>query len=132
MPLPRLPLLVALVGLSIACAGGGAGMNDRYPEKKRPDAPRSASDDEVLGAQRQDPADTLEGSLTNEHAAAGSPHAEEPAEEAHERLEYEECVEANQEAARAASAPGAEARRRPVCTPPSNAQPSNAQPSNSK
>lgn len=101
-----------------ACAGG-AGVSERYPEKKRPDAPRSASDGEVLGASQQNPADTLEGSLTNEHAAPRSPHAEEPAERAHERLEYEACIEEQNKAA-AAAPEGATAapRKRPVCTPP--------------
>jgi hypothetical protein len=111
--------LALLLAWGNACAGGGAGASERYPEKKRPEAPRSASDGEVLGAGQQDPADTLEGSLTNEHAAPGSPHAEEPAEEAHERLDYEECIEEQNKAAAAVTA-GAEAtpRRRPVCTPP--------------
>ncbi|HTV21020.1 MAG TPA: hypothetical protein VMG12_20180 [Polyangiaceae bacterium] len=109
-------------GLLLACAGSTANTNDRYPEEKRPDAPISASDGEVLGAHEQDPADTLEGSLTNEHGAARSPHAEEPAEEARERLEYEECVEANQEASKAALTPGAEARKKPVCPPPPDAK----------
>ena len=111
-----------------ACAGGGAGTNDRYPDN-RPEAPRSASDDEVLGASRQDPADTLEGSLTTEHAAPRSPHAGEPeAEAAHERLEYEQCIEQSKTSPSEASAAEAEAagaeapgepRKRPVCLPPS-------------
>jgi hypothetical protein len=111
--------LVAVLGWASACAGGGAAEGDRYPEKKRPEALRSASDGEVLGAGQQDPSDTLEGSLTNEHAAPRSPHAEEPAEAAHERLEYEECIEEQNKAAAAVTA-GAEAapRKRPVCTPP--------------
>lgn len=107
--------------MSVACAGAGAGTSDRYPEKKRPDAPRSASDGEVLGAQRQDPADSLAGSLTTEHGAPRSPHAEEPAEAAHERLEHEQCVEASK-AAPAGATPAAagtgEPRKRPVCPPP--------------
>jgi hypothetical protein len=99
------------------CAAGSLGSGDRYPEEKRPDAPRSASDGEVLGAQRQDPSDTLEGSLTNEHGAPTSPHAEESeAEAAHEQLDYEDCIEAEKAAAN--PAPGAEGRRRPVCPPP--------------
>ena len=134
----------ALLASATLLACGAAATSDRYPERKRPDAPRSASDDEVLGASRQDPADTLEGSLTTEHAAPSSPHAEEHAEEAHERLEYEQCL-ARQNDAVAASAsgaasasaaagapgsaappsaaarsadPNAAARRRPVCPPP--------------
>lgn len=110
----RVLLAVALLPSLLHCAAGAAGTSERYPEKKRPDAPRSASDGEVLGAQRQDPADTLEGSLTNQHGAARSPHAEEPeAEAAHERLEHEQCIDA----ARAAAMPGTEARKRPVCPP---------------
>jgi hypothetical protein len=111
--------LAVLLAWCSACAGGGAGASERYPEKKRPEALRSASDGEVLGAGQQDPADTLEGSLTNEHAAPSSPHAEEPAEEAHERLDYEECI-AEQNKAAAPVTAGAEVtpRKRPVCTPP--------------
>jgi hypothetical protein len=97
-----------------ACAGANTATSERYPEKKRPEAPRSASDDKVLGAQEQDPADTLDASLTNEHPAPRSPHAEQPNEAAHERLELEECVEAN--AKPSASSSGAP-RRRPVCPP---------------
>jgi len=113
-PGARVLWLALAAALGLACAGGGAAPSDRYPEKKRPEPARSASDDEVLGAHRQDPADTLEGSLTNEHAAPRSPHAEEPAEAAHERLEHEECVEAR-EAESQAAAPGA--RRKRVCPP---------------
>lgn len=107
-----------LLGSVLSCAGGAANTGDRYPEEKGPEAPISASDGEVLGAHEQDPADTLEGSLTNEHGAARSPHAEEPAEEAHERLDYEECVRANEQASKAALTPGAEARKKAVCPPP--------------
>ena len=111
--------LAVLLAWASACAGGGAGASERYPEKKRPEALRSASDGEVMGASQQAPADTLEGSLTNEHAAPRSPHAEEHAEEAHERLDYDECIAEQNKAAAAVSA-GAEAapRKRPVCTPP--------------
>jgi hypothetical protein len=99
----------------VACAGGAAGTSDRYPEKKRPEPAQSASDGEVLGASKQSPSDTLEGSLTNEHAAPGSPHAEEPSNvAAHERLEQEECIEASKVEP---LAPGAERRKRPVCPP---------------
>lgn len=108
----------SLGALLLACAGGAAGTGDRYPEAKRPGAPISASDGKVLGASEQDPSDTLEASLTNEHGAARSPHAEEAADEAHERLEHDECVEANQAAAKAEAAPGAEPRKRQLCPPP--------------
>lgn len=114
-------LLARCLGLALAlagCAGGASGTNERYPEKRRPEAPRSASDGEVLGASRQDPADTLEGSLTNEHSAPRAPHAEEPENvAAHERLEQLECIEASKAAEPVAA--GAEPRKkRPVCPPP--------------
>jgi hypothetical protein len=112
-------LLAPCAGLALglaACAGAGAAASDRYPEQKRPEPARSASDGEVLGASKQSPADTLEGSLTNEHPAPRSPHAEEPANvAAHERLTEEECIEANKVEP---LAPGAEPRKRPVCPPP--------------
>lgn len=119
----RAPAWAALGALLFACAGGG-GMGEtdgRYPEKKRPDAPISASDGKVLGASEQDPSDTLEASLTNEHGAMQSPHAEEPAAEARERLEHEQCVAANSAAVKADAVPGAEPRKRPVCPPPAAA-----------
>lgn len=115
-------VVVSLGALLFACAGGAAGTTDRYPEEKRPDAPISASDGKVLGASEQDPSDTLEASLTNEHGAARSPHAEEPADEARERLEHEQCVEANQAAAKAEAALGAEPRKRQLCPPPAEAR----------
>src|SRR5689334_3898347 len=43
----------------------------RYPEKRRPPPLRSASDGEIMGANRQSIDDTLEGSPTNEHPAPG-------------------------------------------------------------
>ena len=43
----------------------------RYPEKRRPPPLRSASDGEVMGANRQSIDDTLEGSPTNLHPAKG-------------------------------------------------------------
>lgn len=86
--LGRACLVVALAGLLQACAGSPGGSEGRYPEKKRPEPARSASDGEVLGAQQQSPEDTLEGSLTNEHAAP-NPREER---EGHS-LEAEPCVE---------------------------------------
>ena len=55
------------------CAGAPKTWDEssRYPEKKRPEPARSASDGEILGAHKQDPADTLEASPTNEHPAVG-------------------------------------------------------------
>jgi hypothetical protein len=109
------PLAAVFAVALSACAGASAGTSERYPEKKRPEPPRSASDGKVLGAQEQDPADTLDASLTNEHGAPRSPKAELPPNEAaHQRLEREECFEADK-----ARAPGAEApRKRPVCPAP--------------
>jgi hypothetical protein len=128
--------LACAAWVALAACGGGAAESGRYPEQKRPDAPRSASDGEVLGASQQNPADTLEASLTNQHGAAHSPHAEEPADAAHERLEYERCLEQNKPGAATpgAATPGAAApaaaggttpaaRRRPVCEPPSERAP---------
>jgi hypothetical protein len=71
-----MPLLPGLLSLSLAwgagCAGGsGAGAESRYPEKRRPPPARSASDGEVLGANRQAPEDTLEALPTNQHPAKG-------------------------------------------------------------
>jgi hypothetical protein len=68
--------LLALGGVAVgtqACASAPGAWNEssRYPEKKRPEPARSASDGEVLGANKQDPADTLEASPTNEHPATG-------------------------------------------------------------
>lgn len=60
---------VAVLGGCSAPAGGSE--EPRYPEKKRPEPLRSASDGEVMGANRQSPEDTLEGSPTNEHPAPG-------------------------------------------------------------
>jgi hypothetical protein len=107
-----------LGALLLGCAGGAGGTSGRYPEEKRPGPPISASDGKVLGASEQDPSDTLDASLTNEHGAMRSPHAEEPAEDARERLEREDCVEANQAALKAETAPGAEPRKRQLCPPP--------------
>ena len=67
--------LVSTLALSAALAGcsapAGGNEEPRYPEKKRPEPLRSASDGEVMGANRQSPEDTLEGSPTNEHPAPG-------------------------------------------------------------
>ena len=112
---------IVVATLALAACGGATvtGTNERYPEKKRPEALRSASDGEVLGAHQQDPADTLDASLTNEHPAAGSPHSERPAQAAHERLDAEECLK--QELQPSSPQAGAEPRKRPVCPPLSEA-----------
>jgi hypothetical protein len=117
---PRLGSFGALlVGLAAAaplsgCAAGGAANSERYPEKKRPEPLRSASDGQIMGADQISPEDRLEASPTNQHGAAVSPHAEQPAAEAHERLEYEQCLEANKAEAGAGGKPA----KKPVCTPP--------------
>lgn len=62
-----------LVLLLPSCAGGAGseGESARYPEKKRPEPLRSASDGEVMGADGVSPDDRLEGSATPEHPGAG-------------------------------------------------------------
>lgn len=85
---PTWLLVTACAALIQACSPAASG--SRYPEKKRPEPARSASDGEILGAQRQSPEDTLEGSLTNEHAAP-NPRDEQDAEK--KSLEPEPCVE---------------------------------------
>jgi hypothetical protein len=70
----RLAVAACFISVALAqgCAGtDSAGESSRYPEKKRPEPARSASDGEILGANRQAPDDTLEASVTNEHGAAG-------------------------------------------------------------
>ena len=92
--LPYAAVLCLAAPVLVGCAGAAPQETERYPEKKRPEPLRSASDGEVMGANQQSPEDTLEGSLTTGHAAPKGPRAE--AEEAHQRLEHEECEEANQ------------------------------------
>jgi hypothetical protein len=67
-------LAIAFATLLQGCSGATA--DGRYPEKKRPEPARSASDGEVLGAHGQSPEDTLEASPTNLHPAAGQPEEE--------------------------------------------------------
>lgn len=63
---------LAPAGVLTACSAPPSGGEEpRYPEKRRPEPLRSASDGEVMGANRQSPEDTLEGSPTNEHPAPG-------------------------------------------------------------
>jgi hypothetical protein len=56
---------------SLACGAPPTAAEPRYPEKKRPETLRSASDDKVMGAQDQNPSDMLEVVPTNEHPARG-------------------------------------------------------------
>ena len=105
---------LAALGL-VGCAGASQQETERYPEKKRPEPLRSASDGEVMGANQQSPEDTLEGSLTTGHAAPKGPRAE--AEEAHQRLEHEECEEANQKPVPSAAVPSAPPKKKKLCPP---------------
>lgn len=105
---------VAAPGLA-GCAGATPQETQRYPEKKRPEPLRSASDGEVMGASQQAPEDTLEGSLTTGHAAPKGPRAE--AEEAHERLEHEECEAANQQPVPSADGSLAPPKKKKLCPP---------------
>jgi hypothetical protein len=97
------------------CAGAAPQEAERYPEKKRPEALRSASDGEVMGANQQSPEDTLEGSMTTGHAAPKGPRAE--AEEAHQRLEYEECEAENRKVEASADGASATPKKKRVCPP---------------
>jgi|SRR5690349_15740669 len=114
-------LLVGLAAVAplAGCAAGGAATSERYPEKKRPEPLRSASDGQVMGADQISPEDRLEVSPTNEHGAATSPHAEQPAAEAHERLDYEQCLEAQSRPAEVGT--DGKPVKKPVCTPPEGA-----------
>jgi hypothetical protein len=65
---------VALAALSpsLGCSGSAEpAAEPRYPEKRRPPPLRSASDGEIMGADRVPPEDRLEASPTNQHPAAG-------------------------------------------------------------
>lgn len=68
-------LLAPALGCGAAASRTGAQVapeqGERYPERKRPEPLRSASDGDVMGAQNQSPEDTLEASPTNLHPAAG-------------------------------------------------------------
>src|SRR5262245_39050878 len=105
-----------------ACAGAAPQEAERYPEKKRPEPLRSASDGEVMGANEQSPEDTLEGSLTTGHAAPKGPRAE--AEEAHQRLDHEECEEENQKPPEpSADGTAAAPKKKRLCPPAPPASP---------
>jgi len=93
-------VLTACAGLLQACSASPGGTEGRYPEKKRPEPARSASDGEVLGAQKQSPEETLEGSLTNTHAAPN------PRDEREEKSPPPEpCVEPNPDGTLPATSP---------------------------
>jgi hypothetical protein len=75
-PLPRiaagaLKLFCAALALGACSPAPVNNQEPRYPEKRRPPPLRSASDGEVMGANRQAIDDTLEGSPTNLHPAPG-------------------------------------------------------------
>lgn len=116
---PAALVCTAVLGLAApglaGCAGAAPQETERYPEKKRPEPLRSASDGEVMGANQQAPEDTLEGSLTTGHAAPKGPRAE--AEEAHQRLEHEECEEANQKPVASADGTVAPPKKKKLCPP---------------
>jgi hypothetical protein len=61
------------VGLWLALACSSTSTNDaaRSPALDYTDPPRSANDGEPIGANRQDPSDTLAGSATSAHLAPG-------------------------------------------------------------
>jgi len=102
----------------LGCAGAAPLEAERYPEKKRPEPLRSASDGEVMGANQQSPEDTLEGSATTGHAAPGGPGAESPeAEEAHQRLDHEECEAANAQPDPSAEVAGTPPKKKRLCPP---------------
>lgn len=68
-----LAALLPILGVSaLGCSGSSEPAEEpRYPEKRRPPPLRSASDGEILGADRVAPEDRLEASPTNQHPAKG-------------------------------------------------------------
>jgi hypothetical protein len=64
--LPRVSLCLAL-----ACSARSTNDAARSPALDYTDPPRSANDGEPIGANRQDPNDTLAGSATTSHLAPG-------------------------------------------------------------
>jgi hypothetical protein len=99
--------LVLLAGCS---ASSSPAEEPRYPEKRRPEPARSASDGEVLGAHGQSPEDTLEGSPTNEHPAPGW-EGEEP-----QPAPLKDCSKDPEEKVEAAISPDPQKKKRP-CPP---------------
>jgi hypothetical protein len=57
--------------LALACSGRSTNDAARSPALDYTDPPRSANDGEPIGANRQDPNDTLAGSATTSHLAPG-------------------------------------------------------------
>lgn len=86
----------------------------RYPEKRRPPELRSASDGEVMGANRQSIDDTLEGSPTNQHPAPGW----EGEKGAAERAKDADCVPEAQTASATTPAPNGRPRSGKPCPKP--------------
>jgi hypothetical protein len=116
--LARCALAPALLSGALgACAGAAPAEASRYPEKKRPEPLRSASDGEVLGASQQSPEDTLEGSLTTGHAAPKGPRAETPEAEAQPPLGPDDCDEAPQRPPLVGSG-SAQPKKKRDCPPP--------------
>jgi len=107
--------VAAAIVFLLACGTAAPPAEPRYPEKKAPEAARSASDGEVLGAHEQSPGDTLEGSLTNEHAAPGW-SGEAAAAPAAGAPEPEDCLEHPKPQPGAAVSPVGDKKKRP-CPP---------------
>lgn len=127
----RNPLLLGVLCLWLAACGGPAAPGEqsaRYPEKRRPEPARSASDDQVLGAHGQDPGATLDNSATPERLAPGWAieggklvrHPEvEP--DSHGTISSEACPKPPGAGGTAATPPaGAPARKRGNPCPPPN------------
>jgi hypothetical protein len=113
--------------LLAACAGGGSGDGGegRYAAAKHPEPTRSASDGEVLGANQQAPADTLEGSVTTAHSAPGwtvENGIPVPKSEIQNRSDASDCEPAgapNPGATESGSAAagGSAKKKKPICPP---------------
>jgi hypothetical protein len=109
--------VAASIVFLLACGTAAPPAGPRHPEKKAPEAARSASDGEVLGAHGQSPSDTLEGSPTNEHAAPGwSGEAATPLAPGAGEPEPEDCLEAPKQQPGAAVSPAGDKKKRP-CPP---------------
>jgi hypothetical protein len=95
IPARALKLLCVALALGACSPAPVNNQEPRYPEKRRPPPLRSASDGEVMGANRQSIDDTLEGSPTNEHPAPGWEGEKGAAERAKESDCVPESAQAN-------------------------------------
>lgn len=114
-PVPLMILAVAVLACgSVSPPSEGS----RYPDKRRPEPARSASDGEVLGANRQAPEDTLEGSATTAHPGPGWEMENGVPVPKKERrgapTDSRDCVPASEAATLASTDPR---RNKPVCPP---------------